>query len=177
VRFKSCLALALAGAMSISAAFATTLQEMSLKDMARQADVAIVGKVIAARTVKTDAGFETITTFSVIENGWGADKASTLEVSTPGGSTQIGRFKVGQINAGAFLPIKDAVSVLLLANGSQSGKYVIVGFNQGNFQVVKTATGSAVMLPKASKLMPLAQAMANIKQARLAPASDNGLAP
>jgi hypothetical protein len=170
------LALALAGALSISAAFATSLQEMSLREMAAQADVAIVGKVTAARTVKTDAGFQTITTFSVIENGWGADRA-TVEVITPGGSTQIGKFKVGQVNAGAFLPVKDAVSVLLLANDSESGKYVIVGFNQGNFQVATTASGPAVMLPKAGKLMPLAQAMADIKQARLAPASDNGLTP
>lgn len=173
MRFKTCLALALASAVSISAAYATSLEYKTLGAMAAQADVAIVGQVTAARTVKTDDGLATITTFAVKQNGWGADRFQTVEVITPGGSAQNGKYKVSETVAGTLMPVKDSMSVLLLASDSTSGKYTIVGFDQGNFQVVKTATGLAVMLPKANKLMPLDQAMAVIKQARLAPAQDS----
>jgi hypothetical protein len=164
------LALALAGAVSFSAAFATTLTEMNLEQMAAQAEVAIVGEVTATRTVQTDNGIATVTTVAVKSDLWGADSA-TVEVVTPGGSFQSGRYRLGDNTPNTALLAKGRASVLLLKTDSESGKLVIVGFNQGNLQIVKTAQGEQVMLPGAEKLMPLNAAMAEIKRAKVAPAN------
>jgi hypothetical protein len=168
VRIKTSLALALAGAVSFSAAFATTLTEMTLEQMTAEAEVAIVGKVTATRTVQTDNGIATVTTFTVESNAWGAD-GTTVDVVTPGGSFKSSRFQLGDGTPNTPFLAKDQRSVLLLSRDSVSGELTIVGFNQGNLQIVKTAQGNKVTLPGTDQLMPLDSAMAEIKRAKVAP--------
>jgi len=168
VRIKTSLALALASAVSFSAAFATTLPQMSIEAMAADAEVAIVGKVAATRTIQTDNGIATVTTFTVQLNGWGAD-GTTVDVVTPGGSFKSTRFQLGENAPGAPLMTLGQESMLLLSRDSVSGELTIVGFNQGNLQIVKTAQGNKVSLPGTDQLMPLDSAMAELKRAKVAP--------
>jgi hypothetical protein len=169
VRIKTSLALALAGAISFSAA-ATTLEEMNVQALAANAPVAIVGKVTATRTIKTDAGIATITTYAVDSANklWGAEGLSTIDVITEGGSFTAGKgIRVAEVSPGQLLPAKDQTFVLFLAPDTDSGAFRIVGFNQGSLLV----KGNNVILPQ-SGLMTLDAAMAAIKSAKLAPATD-----
>jgi hypothetical protein len=168
VRIKTCLALA--GALAVGAASATTLDEQQLGEMAAQAEVAILGKVTGSRTAQTDAGVVTITKVEVLDSLWGAAKGSTLEVTTLGGSVKTAKYPVGRNFPGEVQLFKNSRSVLLLDAGS-NGKYTIVGFNQGQMQVVSTPQGDAVTVP-GRQLMPLQAAMAQIKNARVAPAKN-----
>jgi hypothetical protein len=166
------LALALASALPFSAALATTLTSMDYKELAVQAEVAVVGKVIGSRTTQTDNGIATITTFEVASNAWGAEGKSTLEVISEGGSFKSGRYQLSEGFAGQLLPAKGQMTLLFLNADSQSGKLTIVGFNQGSLQVVKGGNGNQVILPGAG-LMSLEAAMAEIKSAKLAPAAND----
>jgi hypothetical protein len=170
VRIKTSLALALAGAISFSAALATTMTEMNLEQMAAEAEVAIVGEVTATRTMQTDSGIATVTTFTVKSDAW-ETAGPTIEVVTPGGSFQSGRYQLGEGSPNGVLFTKNQVRLLLLKSDSESGKFVIVGVTQGNLQVVNTAQGDKVALPGNDQLMPLDAAMAEITRAKVAPAN------
>jgi hypothetical protein len=171
VRNKKYLALALAGAFSISAAVATTLNSMDMSKLAKAAEVAVVGEVVSARTVKTDDGIFTISKLKVDASIWGSAKDATLEVSTPGGSLTSGRYRVAQVAADQPLFTAGKAVILLLARDSTSGMYNIVGFNQGAFQVVD----GSVMLPGHSSKLSVSAAMSEINAARLAPANEKRL--
>jgi hypothetical protein len=165
------LALALAGALSVSAAVATTMAQLNLKQIAKAAPVAVVGKVISASTINTDAGFVTVSKVKLDDVIWGTN-ADTVEVAVSGGSQVIGRYRVGTSDAGAPLLASNKEVVLMLTPDATTGKFAIVGFNQGVFPVVNTAEGKAVMLPGVNKLMPLNAAMSAIREARAADLGD-----
>jgi hypothetical protein len=168
------LALALAGALSFSAAMATTLPKMELADIAKAAQVAVVAKVTSASTIETSDGAATMIRLEVEQGIWGADQGATLEVLTPGGTIQRGRYKITDGPADLALPILDQRSVYMLQFDSKSGKYLVVGGNQGQLQIAKNQQGvDSVLLPGAL-LMPIESAMGAIKDARLAPS--DGLA-
>jgi hypothetical protein len=170
VRIKTFLALALASAVSISAAVATTLDKMDLSELTKKAPVAVVGTVTASRTAQTAAGVVTIATVSVANSIWGTS-AATLDVEIPGGAISKSKYRVAEVNAGAPALLSGQKALLLLTPVSGSGNFQIVGYNQGMFAVVN----DAVMLPNASRAMPLAAAMSEIRAARAQPESSNGL--
>jgi hypothetical protein len=171
VRIKTFLALALAGALSMSAAVATTVgKKMDLSELTKSAPVAIVGKIVASRTAKTDAGVITITTVAVENSLWGTD-ATTVEVEVPGGSETRGKFKLNFSYPGAPVLLNGRKAMFLLTPASDSKNFSVVGFNQGVFAVVN----DAVMLPGASRTMPLSAAMSEVRAARAQPESSNGL--
>jgi hypothetical protein len=165
------LALALAGAISFSAAMATTNPKMTVDEMADAAEVAVVAKVLGSRTAKTDNGVVTITLWQSVTDVWGMTPGLTFEVTTQGGSFNSGKFKLSEVSPGAPLVTKSGVALLLLDRDA-SGTLTIVGFNQGNLQVLKA---NQVVLP-GSGLMSLDAAMAELKSAKLAPAATNDLA-
>jgi len=170
VRVKTCLALALAGALSISAAVATTLKQLTMNEVAQQASVAIVGKVISSRSV----GMNTIATVEVENAVWGTD-AARIDVEVPGGTQRKGKFILGRTVAGAPILFKGDRAVLLLTRASGSDNFKIVGFNQGMIKVLPTIEGDAVMLPGTGKLTSLNSAMNAIREARTAEKSNDGL--
>lgn len=168
MRIKTCLALA--GALAVGAASATTLTAaLKLEQLAAQAEVAVLGKVTGSRTIQTDAGVATITNVEVLQSLWGATQGRTIEVTSLGGSLKTTKYPVGRNFPGQVQLFKGSRSLLLLDADSQ-GKLTVVGFNQGQMPVVSTAQGDAVTLP-GRDVMSLQAAMAEIKSARLAPAS------
>jgi hypothetical protein len=171
VRVKTYLALALASALSISAAVATTLgNKLSMSEVAQKASVAIVGKVVASRS----AGMNTIATVEVETSVWGTD-AARIDVEVPGGTQRNGKYIVGRTVADAPMLFKGDRALLLLTRASGSDNFKIVGFNQGMLRVLPTTEGDAVMLPGAGKLTSLNSAMNEIREARNAEKSNNGL--
>ncbi len=173
MHIRKYLALAVAGALSISAAVATTLERMSMQEMAAAASVAVVGEVTAARTARTDAGLVTISTITVIDTMWG-NSAATLEVTVPGGSTVSGRIRVGEGHAGAPVLLGRQKALFLLSRG-EDNSLSIVGFSQGMLPIKQTAEGQMLLLPGASKPMALAAAMKQISASKAAPANSDGL--
>lgn len=165
MRIKTCLALALAGAFSISAAMATTLTKMDLNAIAKAASVAVVGEVTGTTTKQTDAGLVTVVSVKITNSMWGSD-AQTVQVSMPGGNARVGRFRVGEASAGNPILTKGEQAVFMLTRVSPSDDYNIVGFNQGLFQINKTLEGAKVTLPGVGAQLTLDAAMSEIRQAR-----------
>jgi hypothetical protein len=170
VRVKTYLALALAGALSVSAAVATTLKQLTMNEVAQEASVAVVGKVVASRS----AGMNTIATVEVETSIWGTD-AARIDVEVPGGSKRNGKYIVGITVADAPMLFKGDRALLMLTRARGSDNFKIVGFNQGMLRVLPTAEGDAVMLPGAGKLTSLNSAMNEIREAQNAEKSNNGL--
>jgi hypothetical protein len=146
VRIKTILA-ALAGALCVSAAMATSLQRMSLDELAAEASVAVVGAVTASRSVQT------------------ADGAYT--VSAVAGA----KFRVGENVAGAALLVAGKPVLLLLSRDEATGELAIVGFDQGKMDVVDTAEGAIVMMPGSKTGTLLGDAVAKLRAMHAASAA------
>ena len=141
MRTKAWLAIALAGALSASAAVATTLQRLDLDTMVGNSSVAVIGEVAATQDVVMDGGAYTVATINVSEALWGSTDA-TLTVNVPGGSEQRGRFLLGTVVPGAPMLVAGMKFVLLLEADDAHGGYRIVGFNQGLIPVAPDQTVS-----------------------------------
>ena len=166
MRIKTFLALALAGALSMSAAVATTVgKKMDLSELSKAAPVAVVGKVVGSRTVKTKTGVVTIATVAVSNSLWG-NTSPTVDVQLPGGTEKRGKYSVNVTYPGVPMLLGGQKAMLLLTPAAaNNANFSVVGFNQGIFPVVN----EAVMLPGAAKAMPIAAAMSEVRAARAKP--------
>ena len=165
MRIKTCLALAVAGAFSISAALATTLKEMTLTELSRAASVAVVGEITASRAAQTENGLVTVSTVRVEKSMWGTN-ASTIQIEVMGGSEKRGKFNLGTTVAGSPILVRNQKAVFLLDRANTSDNFTLVGFNQGLLPVRETSLGAAVTLPGTGKEVSLAAAMNEINEAK-----------
>jgi hypothetical protein len=151
-------ALALISTAPVSA---TTLEEMTLADMAQSAEIVVVGTPIDAEFVTQDGQTFTHTTFAVSADAFGG-APSTVTVKTPGGRSTLGRLQVSEVVAGApaFAGGQEA---MLFLNKAEGGAYEVAGFNQGYFGVTN---GAVHLAPSDGGATAIANAMEQVRKAR-----------
>jgi hypothetical protein len=166
------IALALAGLWMTGKA--TTLQKLSVDEMARQSTMIVRAKVVSSSGVLRGQDIYTFYQLQVLE-GWKAAGVHELKVAVPGGVANGLRQSV----AGAPSLEVGAEYVMFLWT-SRSGLTQLIGLSQGLFDVKQNAAGNAVvarpaademMLDKSGRvvrdesvLMPLADLRAEIKR-------------
>lgn len=166
MRLQLLYALTIAGLLA-GAASATTLQHMTLEQIATQAPVAIVAEVAAQPAVTTSDGRHELATVKVTHVMWGTDQAE-LQVMVPARALQVGMLRVANVVPGAPMLFAGSEVMLFLAPDAASGGFTVLGFNQG---VLTVTAGQQVVLPGDSAATPLAEAMTRIRQMRLAAGS------
>lgn len=150
--------LALLGSAST---FATTLQKMSMEEMAQSADIVVVGLPVDAVVVREQGRIVTQTTFTVSADAFGG-APTTVTVSAPGGMMKIGKVQGAEVVAGAPAFAGGNESMLFL-NESSDGVYEVTGFNQGAFGV---ADGEVMFAPSDGGATEVSMALEKVRKAR-----------
>lgn len=174
LKTKHRLALLAGGAIAAASmpASATTLVRMDFQELVAAAEVVVVGEATASRTEETAEGVRTITTFEVDSAVVGAP-GGTVEVATPGGSIQSGRFKLRIADAGAPLYILGSEALLML-DANAGDAYSVVGYSQGSFAVFDTPRGESVKLPDNENPETVAEAADRIRAEKESPNAGRG---
>ena len=129
------------------AAFGTSFEPTTFGDNVAAAQLSVIGEVENIRYERRNGSIVTITQYSVQFPGFGRAPAM-IEVVTPGGRMQSGRFPVAEVVADSPRTLMGQKSLLLLQRGDRFGEFRPVGLSQG---VIPVATGrdgvERVMLP------------------------------
>ena len=127
---------------------ATTLQKLSLDDMARESTLIVRARVLSSSGVLRGQDVYTLYQLQVLE-GWKAAGVQQLQVAVPGGVAS----GLRQSIAGAPSLNTGAEYVMFLWT-SRSGLTQVIGLSQGLFDVKQNASGHAVVArPAAGELM------------------------
>jgi len=153
---------------------ATTLEKLSLDEMARQSTLIVRAKVVGSSGVLRGQDIYTFYQLQVLE-GWKAAGVHELQVAVPGGVAS----GLRQSIAGAPSLHVGAEYVMFLWT-SRSGLTQVIGLSQGLFDVKENSAGDAVvarpatderMLDKSGRVvrdeaifMPLADLRAELKR-------------
>jgi hypothetical protein len=126
----------------------TTLQQLSLDEMARKSTGVVVGKVTATHIATRGTSIYTFYTVQVIEQ-WKGGAATQLDIAVAGGSAGAKR----QVVSGAPALSVGQEYVLYYWTGP-SGLTQLLGLSQGLFSVVADGTANPVLVrPAAAETM------------------------
>lgn len=125
---------------------------LSLEEMANQSDVIAIGSCVDTRSVWVDRSLVTLATVSVSETLKGTESAS-LTVVLPGGADANRKFPVAMSYPGAprLTPGED-VFLFLNADTDFGNGYVVAGFSQGKFSIVKDENGEPMVSRDLTKM-------------------------
>ena len=114
---------------------------LSLEDMANQSDVIAIGTCVETRSVWIDQSLVTLATVSVSETLKGTE-STNLTVVLPGGADVNRKIPVAMSYPGAprLTPGEEVFLFLNAETDSRLG-YVVAGFSQGKFSIVKDENG------------------------------------
>jgi hypothetical protein len=149
MRVSSRFVIGLAVAMSVVAPLpATTLQQLTLEDMAHQSTAIVRARVTGSRSAGSGADIYTYFQLQVVET-WKASGQAPTEVAVPGGVFN----GIRQTVTGAP-ELKAGQEYVLFLWTSRSGLTQVIGLSQGVFKVSEEGSGGEVaMRPAASELM------------------------
>jgi hypothetical protein len=119
---------------------ATTVRRLANEDLAREAELIVVGRVAGSQARWVEGNLLTFATVTVAETLKGS-AGETITVAVPGGIDSNRRFPVSVTYPGA--PRLQALEevVLFLVGDEDASAYAIAGFSQGKFSVVEDAEG------------------------------------
>lgn len=145
-------AMALNGALMVSAAFATTIVRMDLATLARSAEI-----IVRARCLSTEARLEggsawTFDNFEVIETFKGSPP-QTLCMRLPGG--RVGHLETKVEGVPRFVVGEE---VVLFVEQTSAGDYGITSWAQGTFRTHRDAKGIAHLTQDTSEFAVYDQA-------------------
>jgi len=125
---------------------------LSLEDMANQSDVIAIGSCVDTRSVWIDRSLVTLATVSVSETLKGTE-STTLTVVLPGGADANRKIPVAMSYPGAprLTPGEDVFLFLNAETDSGLG-YVVAGFAQGKFSIVKDEDGEPMVSRDLTKM-------------------------
>ena len=129
--------------LAIAPVFGTTLEQLTLADMARQSTSIVRARVTGSRSAYNGSAIYTYFQLQVLETWKSAAHAAT-EVAVPGGAMD----GVRQSVTGAP-DLKAGQEYVLFLWTSRSGLTQVIGLSQGRFSVL----GDMVQRPPASELM------------------------
>ena len=125
---------------------------LSLEEMANQADVIAIGTCLETRSVWVDGSLVTMAKVSVSETLKGTESAD-LTVVLPGGVDANRKFPVAMSYPGAprLVPGEDTF-LFLNADTDFGNGYIVAGFSQGKFSIVKDEDGESVVSRDLTKM-------------------------
>jgi hypothetical protein len=125
---------------------------LSLEEMAIQSDVIAIGSCVETRSVWVDGSLVTLATVSVSETLKGTESAN-LTVVLPGGVDANRKFPVAMSYPGAprLTPGEDTF-LFLNADTDFGNGYIVAGFSQGKFSIVKDEDGEPVVSRDLTKM-------------------------
>jgi len=125
---------------------------LSLDEMVDQSDVIAIGSCVETRSVWVDGSLVTLANVSVSETLKGAEAAS-LTVVLPGGVDANRKFPVAMSYPGAprLTPGED-VFLFLNADIDYGNGYIVAGFSQGKFSIVKDEDGEPLVSRDLTKM-------------------------
>ena len=133
--------------LAIAPVFGTTLEQLTLADMARQSTSIVRARVTGSRSAYNGSAIYTYFQLQVLET-WKSAQQNAKEISTevavPGGAVD-----GVQQNVTGAPELKSGQEYVLFLWTSRSGLTQIIGLSQGRFSVV----GDMVQRPPASELM------------------------
>lgn len=157
---------ALAIALVVGAAGATTLVRMDSAQMAQQADAIVLGRCLAAESQWVGKSLVTTVRVGVGEalKGLAADEITLV---IPGGVDASGPVPLAVTFPGAPVVYRNEDVLLFLQDSNLvPGGYDVVGFNQGKFSVLEDPSGSKMLSQGTSSVsVPLDQMKGEIASA------------
>jgi hypothetical protein len=129
--------------LAISPVFGTTLEQLTLADMARQSTSIVRARVTGSRSASQGSAIYTYFQLQVLET-WKASPQIATEVAVPGGAVDGIRQSVN-----GAPELKTGQEYVLFLWTSRSGLTQVIGLSQGRFSVL----GDMVQRPAASELM------------------------
>lgn len=153
------------GLMLSCAAFATTLERYSLTDLVEQSELGVVGAVTAIGSVYSEGRFYTIVTVQVEEVLFGQEAAS-VQVRYPGGSAEINGVRVGENVAAAAPRMEGMKAVYFLGGADREGTRDIVGFTQGQLDIVTRGDQALIASPDQASLLSVNDFVARVRAVR-----------
>ena len=128
-----------------TSAFATTARKLSNRDLAEQSEIILIGKAVDSRSAWEGRTLVTLITVTVTEKLKG-DPSDTITVALPGGIDANRHVPIAMTFAGApsMKPGED-VFLFLTRDEDISSGYVVLGFSQGKFSIVREPSGRAVV--------------------------------
>jgi len=133
--------------LAIAPVFATTLEQLSLADMARQSTSIVRARVTGSRNAYMGSAIYTYFQLQVLETWKSAPQTASgvpTEVAVPGGAVD----GIRQSVTGAP-ELRSGQEYVLFLWTSRSGLTQVIGLSQGRFSVV----GETVQRPASSELM------------------------
>ena len=110
--------------------FSTSNQQLDLSDMTTTATAIVTAEVVSNQVDSSDNRGVTVVSLQVSEQIKG-NTQQFINLTLPGGSYSRGRFRVGEITAGAPQLFANQDVLLFLVEGQQSNNYSLVGYTQG----------------------------------------------
>ena len=129
--------------LAISPVLGTTLEQLTLADMARQSTSIVRARVTGSRSASQGSAIYTYFQLQVLET-WKASPQNATEVAVPGGAVDGIRQSVN-----GAPELKTGQEYVLFLWTSRSGLTQVIGLSQGRFSVL----GDMVQRPPASELM------------------------
>jgi hypothetical protein len=124
---------------------ATTARRMSNRDLAVEAELIVIGRAGEARPAWEGRTLVTLVSVTVTDTLKGT-AGESITVALPGGVDLSRRIPVGMTYAGApSLKPGEDVFLFLGRDDAVAGGYVVLGFSQGKFSIVREPNGRAVV--------------------------------
>jgi len=135
-----------------SAANATSLERLTLEGLVQESEIGIIGEVTTSESVYSDGRFQTIVSLQVDQVLFG-ESGGSVQVRYPGGSAEINGVKVGENVAAAPPRMAGSKAVYFLGSADSEGTRSIVGFTQGQFDIVTRGDRRLVSSPDQASLV------------------------
>lgn len=153
------------GLMLACAVNATTLEQYSLSDLVEQSDIGVIGEVTATDSVYSQGRFYTIVTVQVDEVLFG-EAGTSVQIRYPGGSAEINGVRVGENVAAATPRMEGMKAVYFLGGSDNEGTRDIVGFTQGQLDIVARDDQLMVSSPDQASLLSVNDFVARARALR-----------
>jgi hypothetical protein len=137
---------------TLGAADTTLAVALSMEELVSQSDVIAIGTCLETKSVWVERSLVTLATVSVTETLKGTE-ATSLTVVLPGGVDANRKFPVAMSYPGAprLTPGEDVFLFLNPDTDSGNG-YVVTGFSQGKFSIVKDEDGEPMVSRDLTKM-------------------------
>lgn len=153
------------GLMLAAALNATTLERYSLAELVSESDIGIIGEVSATESVYSEGRFYTLVTVQVDEVLFGRG-GGFVQVRYPGGSAEINGVRVGENVAAAAHRMEGTKAVYFLGGADSEGTRDIVGFTQGQLDIVTRGEQELIASPDQASLLSVNDFVARARALR-----------
>lgn len=154
-----------AGLMLAFAASATTLERLSLADLVDQSAAAVIGEVAGMESAYSEGRFYTVVTVRIDDVLFG-QAGSSVRIRYPGGSAEVNGVRVGETVAAAPPRMEGMKGAYFLSAAGSDGTRDIVGFTQGQFDIVTRGDQDLIASPDQASLLSVNEFATRVRALR-----------